>query len=156
MTLTRFFCIAISLPLLLAACDVAPSPSKSASDEISRLQSLGYKVAARSGNNDTIVLRYSGPINASVACGQTSGKLRILKPRVVGSNGAVQDFKLNSYLILSPGSDGVISASERDGIYVISKTTRPSARASARSVETITFEPGASGTFPSGLSCRAN
>lgn len=144
---------AISL-LLLAACAIEPLPTVSAASEISRLNSLGYRVVARKSEGNTTVLRYSGPVNASVQCSQ-NGQVRALRPRVVSSGGSVQEFKLNSYLILSPGSDGVLSPAERDGLYVISRTTRPSARARATAVDTIAFESGYRGTFPSGLSCRA-
>ncbi|GGH39730.1 hypothetical protein SAMN05444007_11316 [Cribrihabitans marinus] len=153
MTRRRISASALVLPLMVAAC-AEPLPPVSASDEITRLRSLGYSVSARGAGGDTTVLRYSGPINASVACGQ-QGQYRTLSPRVAASSGAVQDFRLNAYLILSAGDDGVISGAERDGLYVVSKITRPSARAAASEVETITFEPGERGTFPSGLSCRA-
>ena len=149
----RFSASALVLPLLLAAC-AETLPPVDASGEVNRLRSLGYDVTARSDGGATTVLRYSGPINASVACGQ-QGQYRTLSPRIAAGSGAVQDFRLNAYLILSPGDDGVLSGTERDGIYVVSKITRPSARAAASGVETITFGPGERGTFPAGLSCRA-
>ena len=77
-----------------------------------------------------------------------------MQPVIRTDGGAVQEFRLDAYLVLTPGTDGVLSQSERDGIYVVSKTTRPSSGARASDVEAITFEPGQRGTFRSGLSCR--
>ncbi|WP_159089277.1 pyruvate/2-oxoglutarate dehydrogenase complex [Tateyamaria sp. Alg231-49] len=140
--------IALALPLLLAACDEVPVSTGPSSGNVERLKGLGYQVAAQSESGATTVLRYSGPINASVKCGQSSGQFGTVQPRTVSANGTVQDFKLNSYLVLANGA-------ARDGLYVISKATRSSSRASASSVETIAFEPGKSGRFASGLTCRA-
>ena len=145
---------ALMAPLMLVGC-VEPVADKNAAEEISRLRALGYSVTAQSGGGAVTVLRYSGRINASVMCG-TGGTYRVMAPRVAGANGAQQDFKLNTYLILNAGSDGVVSARERDGIYVVSKTTRPTAGAQATSVESITFGPTGRGRFASGLTCRAS
>ncbi|MEM7318216.1 MAG: pyruvate/2-oxoglutarate dehydrogenase complex [Pseudomonadota bacterium] len=153
MTTRRFSAAAASI-LLVAACTLDTLPSVSANSEVSRLQSMGYKVVARNRDANTTILRYSGPINASVECGQ-QGQMQTLKPRIASAGGAVQDFRLNAFLVLSPGSDGVIRSDERDGLYVVSKITRPSSRSAASTIESITFEPGKRGTFASGLSCRA-
>lgn len=144
----------LALPLALAAC-VEPVATTSASAEIARLQAFGYRVSAQSSEGGVTVLRYSGPINASVACRQGSAAFRALSPRLTGSDGSRQDFELNAYLILNPGSDGVLSASERDGIYVVTKTTRPTSSSQASNIETITFSPTSRARFPSGLACRA-
>jgi hypothetical protein len=69
-------------------------------------------------------------------------------------DGAVQDYRLDAYLQLRPGADGLVSQSEHDGIYVVSRTTKPSAGAGATDIEAITFQSGRRGTFASGLSCR--
>lgn len=140
----RFIAMAMALPLLLAACDEIPGVSADAA----QLQSLGYNVVGRTADGSPVVLRYSGPVNASVRCQNPSGPQGTLNPRVVSSSGAVQEFELNSYLILTGG--GAVS----DGLYVVSKITRPSGRGASK-VESIAFEPGSRGTFVSGLSCRA-
>lgn len=151
---TRLSVAAVLAPIVLASCTLDQTPAVSAASEISRLQSLGYNVVARGGEGDTTILRYSGAINGSVECGQNN-QMQSMQPRVVSANGAVQDFTLNSFLVLSPGDDGVLRSGDRDGLYVVSKLTRPSARARATDIETITFEPGDRATFTSGLSCRA-
>lgn len=140
--------IALALPLLLAACDEVPVTTGPASGNVERLKSLGYQVTGQSETGATTVMRYNGPINASVQCGQSSDQFGTVQPRTVTANGTVQDFELNSYLVL-------VNGAARDGLYVISKATRSSSRAAASSIETIAFEPGKSGRFASGLTCRA-
>ncbi|MFL4470175.1 pyruvate/2-oxoglutarate dehydrogenase complex [Tateyamaria armeniaca] len=144
----RLVAIAMSLPLLLAACDEIPVSSGAAAGDVSRLQSLGYDVTGRSADGSTTVLRYSGPVNASVRCGTPSGPRGTLKPRVVAANGTVLEYELNTHLVVSGG--GAV----RDGLYVVSQITRPSGRGASK-VESIAFEPGTRGTFVSGLSCQA-
>lgn len=139
---------------LLAAC-VEPVATTSASAEIARLQAFGYRVTAQSEAGGTTVLRYSGPINASVACRRGGAAFQALSPRIQASDGTRQEFELNAYLILNAGSDGVLSASERDGLYVVSKTTRPPGNAPVTDIESITFGPTSRASFPSGLACRA-
>jgi len=140
--------IALAVPLLLAACDDIPVATGPSSGNVERLKGLGYQVVGESESGATTVMRYSGPINASVQCGQSSVQFGTVQPRSVAANGTVQDFKLNSYLVLANGA-------ARDGLYVVSKATRTSSRAAASSIETIAFEPGKSGRFASGLTCRA-
>ncbi|MEL6809387.1 MAG: pyruvate/2-oxoglutarate dehydrogenase complex [Pseudomonadota bacterium] len=140
--------IALAFPLLLAACDEVPLTTGPASGNVERLKGLGYRVTAQSESGATTVMRYSGPINASVQCAQSSVQFGTVRPQTVAANGTIQDFDLNSYLVL-------VNGVARDGLYVISKATRASTRAAASSIETIAFEPGDSGRFSSGLTCRA-
>lgn len=156
MTRIQLTAALLSLPLVLAACVNTAQPTVPAGAEVSRLQSMGYRVTARSASGATNVLRYSGPINASVRCGTGSGSMRTMAPRSRSASGGVQDFRLNTYLVLAAGSDGALSARERDGLYVVSRITRPSAGARATEIESIAFEPGKRGAFASGLACEAS
>lgn len=154
MTRRHIRATAILFPLLLAACETETAQPVRAADEVARLTSMGYRVTAQTDAGNTTVLRYSGPINASVACAQGRGTPRPISSRNVTASGTVEDFELNSYLVLSAGADGVISANERDGLYVVTRLTRPAANADATDIETIAFEPGDRGTFRLGYSCR--
>ncbi|WP_299148080.1 pyruvate/2-oxoglutarate dehydrogenase complex [uncultured Tateyamaria sp.] len=148
--MNRYFCAAaLAFPLFLTACDEAPVSYRSTAEDVTRLQSLGFSVAAQTPSGTPMALRYTGPINAAVQCRTPSGQARTPRPRATAANGTVEEYKLNSYVMFEPGSGA------RDGLYVVSKATRPSARRAATKVETIAFAPGERGTFASGLSCRA-
>lgn len=144
------------LPLLAlaAGCATSDYQARSAADEVARLSALGFRTTYQSSDDRVRVMTYSGPINAAVHCAAPSGAYRAQAARTRTPDGAVQDYRLDAYLQLRAGADGVLSPSERDGIYVVSRTTRPSAGARATDIEGITFESGRRGTFASGLSCR--
>ena len=147
-----FPAMALALPLVLGAC--VSQPLVTASEEVSRLQSMGYVVSARSKSGATKVLHYSGPINASVVCGQ-GRNMTTMARQTQSSDGSIQEYQLRAYLILASRTDGKISAAGRDGIYAVSKVTRPRGKRAASQIETIEFAPGESGTFSTGLSCKA-
>ena len=150
MTKLPISAIALSLTLFAAACDELPVTTGSAVGDVTRLQSQGYRVTGRSQDGTVTVMKYKGAINGSVQCAQGSGPYGTVRPRNVTSNGAVQEFQLNTYLVLTSGT-----TTRRDGLYVISRSTRPSAGAAVNRIESIAFEPGKRGTFPSGLTCQA-
>lgn len=149
----RIPAFSLLLPGLLAGCMEVSAPQSSGVDQMARLNAMGYRTTARSTDGHSFMLRYNGAINASVACGSPP---KTLSPRMATSGGGVEEFRLNSYLLLSTGADGTRRPYVRDGVYAVTRIARASAGAREAEVETITFGPRGSGKFSSGLSCQPN
>lgn len=147
--------LAFGVPILLALSGcVEPTvatPGTSAAAEIARLTALGFRPIATGA---TTVLTYSGPINRAVTCRSGSGAFGFLAPDARASDGSSRRVTLDAILRLTPGADGVLAASERDGLYAVTIATRAGPGRPPR-LEGITFGPGESATFQSGLTCRS-
>ena len=144
----------IALLVFLTGC-VSSSvnrPDVSIDAEVARLQQLGFRQVTRTGDG-TRILQYSGRINSAVECRQgAGGEFARVAARGRNAQGQSRTITLDAYLQLSPGTDGVLRNSGRDGIYIITVKTRDG----GRSVLTGTkFGPRGQGALPSGLTCRA-
>ncbi|MGP3698917.1 pyruvate/2-oxoglutarate dehydrogenase complex [Rhodobacter sp. NSM] len=137
--------------LFLSGCAEMAARTVPAEAELTRLQALGFTTAATS-RSGLQVLRYSGPVTAAVACRSAAGSSYDTPPTArVRGDGARQRIELDAYLMLNPGADGQLAPGERDGIYVVTIVTLAGGRAST---ESVSFGPGGSGTFRSGMTCR--
>lgn len=142
------------LTVFLAGC-VSSSvnrPDVSIDAEVARLKQQGFRQVTRT-TDGTRILRYSGRINSAVECRTGSNGFARIPSRQRTADGQTQTITLDAYLRLSPGSDGILSNSERDGIYIVTIKTR--GRGGSTTLTGIKFGPRGQATFRSGLTCRA-
>lgn len=152
MSSIRTLAIGLSTLLALSGCvePTVATPGTSARAEVARLTALGFRPIA---SGATTVLTYSGPVTYAVACRSGSGAYGPVAASGRTRDGSSYRMTLDAIVRLTPGGDGQLSPSERDGLYAMTITTRP-ARGQPPRLEGITFGPGESGTFASGLTCR--
>lgn len=142
----------VVLMVVLTGC-VGTSPNLkdvAVADEIVRLKRLGFREVTQTADG-TRILRYSGPVTSAVECRLNSNSFAPIPARRSVA-GQTQSVTLDAYLRLSPGSDGVLTASGRDGIYIMTIRTRGGGKTTLSSTK---FSPRGSGSFASGLTCRA-
>lgn len=144
----------IVLTVFLTGC-VSSSvnrPDVSIEEEVARLKKQGFRQVTRTSDG-TRILRYSGRITSAVECRRSSNSFAPIPSRRRTADGQTQTVTLDAYLQLSPGSDGVLRSSGRDGIYIVTIKTR--GRGGNTSLTGIKFGPRGQGSFRSGLTCRA-
>lgn len=120
-------------------------------EEVARLKQLGFRQVTRTSDG-TRVLRYSGRITRAVECRRGGSSFAPIPSRQRAANGLTQTISLDAYLTLSPGSDGVLSNYERDGIYIVTIKTRGGGGSTLTGIK---FSPRGQASFRSGLTCRA-
>lgn len=142
----------VALTVFLAGCAGMSPHLKDVpiADEVARLKRLGFQEVTQT-ENGTRILRYSGPVTAAVECRLSSDSFAPIPARR-NVSGQTQTVTLDAYLRLSPGADGVLTRYERDGIYVMTVRTRGRGKTTLSGAK---FGPRGSGTFASGLTCRA-
>ncbi|MEO0979361.1 MAG: pyruvate/2-oxoglutarate dehydrogenase complex [Pseudomonadota bacterium] len=152
--MTKTIAALFVLTVFLAAC-VSSSvnrPDVSIDEAVASLKQKGFRQVTRTSDG-TRILRYSGRINSAVECRTGSNSFARIPSRQRTADGQTQTITLDAYLQLSPGSDGILSNSERDGIYIVTIKTR--GRGGSTSLTGIKFGPRGQATFRSGLTCRA-
>ncbi|WP_434050799.1 MAG: hypothetical protein RDA78_15885 [Roseibium sp.] len=142
------------LTVFLAGCvsSSVSRPDVSIDEEVARLSQLGFRQVTRTSDG-TRILRYSGRVNAAVECKRGSNSFARIPASRRTADGQTQTITLDAYLQLTPRSDGILSNSGRDGIYIVTIKTR--GRGANTSLTGIKFGPRSQATFRSGLTCRA-
>lgn len=150
--MTKSTAALIILMVFLTGCVSTNLPDVSIDEEVARLQQLGFRQVTRTSDG-TRILRYSGRVTRAVECRRSAGgEFAPIPARGRNAEGQSQTVSLDAYLQLSPGADGVLRNSGRDGIYILTVKTRAGRRSTLTGTK---FGPRGQGSLPSGLTCRA-
>jgi hypothetical protein len=120
--------------LALAACEQTTVEVQSTGTSTASLSRLGFRPAATRSDGTPSAMRYQGKITSAVFCKRSGGGYQSGPAVLPGA-------RLDAYVMLSDGrvADGVYAITVRDG----------------SGVSGISFNPRETGTFGSGVTCRA-